>query len=223
MSFEIKKLVEALVESELSIIPPQNYTIYFDMDGVLADFESGVDVDAKAAAARDTYRKILDKFPEFKTLPDDDLKKRLAGPQSDPGLKALKKAWNDYRQLKYIVAGKPGFFLNLAPLPGAKEMLIAAAEMTGQRPSILTAPMDSLGERCEQEKGAWMQKNFPGLFAEFHCTQEKANFAGPGKILIDDRTKYTVPFEQKGGIAILHKSADSSIEQLRRVLSTGQK
>lgn len=227
---EIKALIESLVENEIDGMgaaapppPPQSYTVYFDMDGVLADFDSGIQVDQRATQAREVYRKILNQFPEFKALPDDELKKRLAGPQADAGLKALKKAWNDYRQLKFIVAGKPGFFLNLAVMPGAEEMLRRSAELTGKMPNILTAPMESLGDRCAEEKLKWMQANFQGLFNEFYCTQEKAKFAGPQSILVDDRTKYTIPFEQKGGIAILHTSPEKSMMELENVLTTGQK
>lgn len=222
---KIVKLIETLVEYELDggaaapPPPPQSFTVYFDMDGVLANFDGGIEVDQKAVQARAVFRKILDQFPEFKTLPDDDLRKRLAGPQQDAGMKALKKAWQDYRQLKFMVAGKPGFFLNLPPLPGAEQMLRKAAELTGKMPNILTAPMESAGERCAQEKQAWMQKHFSGLYSEFHCTQEKANFAAPTHILIDDRTKYTVPFEQRGGIAIFHTNPAKSMQELEQVIS----
>lgn len=209
----ILPLIEALVESELQDRP----VVMFDMDGVLADFDAGVDQDSRAVAARDVYRKMLDQFPEMKHLTDDEVKKRLAGTMVDSGMKALKKAWNNYRQLKFMMTGKQGFFLNLPPLPGAKEMLHRAAALTGHMPGILTAPVDN-PERCAEEKLAWMNKHFPGMFSSFHCTQDKHKFAHPNRILIDDRTKYTIPFESNGGVAILHKNPGDSMQKLENIL-----
>lgn len=212
----LETLIETLVDTELSTIATLN--VYFDMDGVLADFEGGVDVNRAAQTARDDYRRVLDQFPEMKTLSDDEVKKRLAGPQTDPGMKALKKAWTRYREKKYMMTGQPGFFLNLPVLPGAKEMLVRAATLTGKKPGILTAPVDNNPDRCAQEKLAWMNKHFNGLFSTFHCTQEKYKYAAPDAILIDDRTKYTVPFEQHGGTAILHKNPADSMQKLENIL-----
>lgn len=214
----LEAIIETLVDTELSTIVTPN--VYFDMDGVLADFDGGVDVNRDAVAAREDYRRILNNFPELKSLSDDEVRKRLAGPQTDPGMKALKKAWNRLREKKFAMTGQAGFFLNLPVLPGAREMLVRAAALTGKKPGILTAPVDNNPERCAQEKQAWMNKHFSGLFSTFHCTQEKHRYAAPDAILIDDRTKYTVPFEQNGGIAILHKNPADSMQKLENILKT---
>lgn len=217
MSDELKILVENIVEAEMSIL--NEPVIYFDMDGVLADFDQGVlDGNPRAGKARDTYMALLKNFPDLMHITDDELRKRLAGPQADPGLKALKKAWQHYREQKFALTGREGFFANLPEMPGAKEMLAQAAAMTGRKPSILTAPVDNNIERCMQEKRQWMDSHFPGMFDKFVCTQDKDKYANPNSILIDDRTKYTTKFESAGGIAILHKNPQDSMQKLQAIL-----
>lgn len=215
---KLEKLIETLVEAEVGSI--DSPIVYVDMDGVIADFNGGVNVNASAQASRDKYLKVLANFPELLHITDDEIKARLKGPQTDPGLKALKKAWNDYRQRKFMMTGNPGFFLNLPVLPGAAEMLRRITELTGKKPSILTAPVDDNPERCAQEKQQWLQNNLSGLYSGFHCTQDKASFATPNSILVDDRTKYTVPFENAGGISILHKNPQDSMARLENILAT---
>ena len=47
---------------------------------------------------------------------------------------------------------------------------------------------------------------------------DKAKFADPRSILIDDKLKVITPFENAGGIGILHTSAENSIKQLKIIL-----
>ena len=216
---QLKMIVESLVEAEMNTLP--TVTVYFDMDGVLADFDTGVLTgNPRAGKAREVYMKMLVNFPQFQHVTDDQIRAALKGPQIDPGLKALKKAYNNFRELKFMETNKEGFFLNLPPMAGAGEMLAQAAEMTGRKPSILTAPVDNNTERCKAEKEQWMQKNFPGMYDKFICTQDKELYANADSILIDDRTKYTMKFEGNGGIAILHKNPTDSMQKLEQILKS---
>lgn len=213
----LKEVIENLVEAEMNVL--NTPVVYFDMDGVLAGFDQAVDSDQYNLKAKTEYQRILKNYPEFQNMSDDEVKQRLSGPQSDPGLKALKKAWNYYKEKKYQTASRPGFFLNLPVLPGAREMLVKAAQMTGRKPSLLTAPMES-SQNCEEEKRQWAEKNFAGLFDNFICTQDKHKYANADAILIDDRTKYTSKFENAGGIAILHKNPADSMQKLENLLKS---
>ncbi len=220
MTKELKTLIESLVKE--AIVAPQSsqVTVLLDMDGVIADFDTGVSTGLPSInKAKETYQKLLAGFPEMAGLTDDDVKKRLAGPQADPGLKALKRAFNYYRDQKFIPAGKPGFFLNLPMMPGAKELVSAITSLTGKSPTILTAPVDS-NASCEQEKRAWVEKNLPGMVSGFICTQEKEKYANANSILIDDRTKYTNKFIGAGGTAILFKSVPQAVQELRAILKS---
>jgi hypothetical protein len=216
----LKELVETIVEAELNVLDTP--VIYFDMDGVLADFSQGVAAQTGGDdnKTKKAFEEIVSKFPQFASLGDDELKARLAGAQVDPGMKALKKAWQRYREQKFAVAGTPGFFLSLPVLDGAGEMLARAAALTGRKPNILTAPIDGDTARCEQEKRQWVEKNFPGMFSEFICTQDKHKYANSNSILIDDRTKYTNKFDANGGTAILHKSPEDSMQKLENILKS---
>jgi hypothetical protein len=51
----------------------------------------------------------------------------------------------------------------------------------------------------------------------FRSAQRKADFAGPGKILIDDRKDTIDSWNANGGIGILHTSTANTIEQLQKV------
>lgn len=218
---ELKTLIKTLVEQ--AIIQPvvDNLNIYVDMDGVIADFDAGVSSNnPKIEKAKESYLKILSGFPDLKSLPEDDIKKRLAGAQVDPGLKALKKAFNYYRELKYISADKPGFFLNLPVMNGAQELITGIVKMTGKKPVVLTAPVDSNSARCEAEKREWINKNFPGMFQGFICTQEKEKYANSNAVLIDDRTKYTSKFVASGGNAILFKTTSQALMDLENIISS---
>jgi len=47
---------------------------------------------------------------------------------------------------------------------------------------------------------------------------DKANFATPNSILIDDKPKALNPFIEAGGMGVLHTSAADSIEQIKKIL-----
>jgi len=223
----LKTLVETVVDTILTEVEFASQTqaplsVLVDSDGVMADFDGAVGQDPMVQKTREEFRKVIANFPDFANLTDDDLKKRLAGPQPDPGMRALKKAWQEYRNHKFRVAGNTGFFLNLPILPGAREMLSKIAELTGKRPSILTAPIETNKEQCEEEKRAWFEKNMAGLYDQFICDSNKFKYANPNTLLIDDRSKYTVPFENAGGMVILHKNPQDTLAKLEQVILARQ-
>jgi len=93
--------------------------------------------------------------------------------------------------------------------------------LTGKKPHILTAPMDS-NKQCAEEKKAWIEQHFAGLYDGFYCTQEKWKFAQQNKsnVLIDDRTKYTTSFDRAGGTAILYKgNVNDALKQLQDIVN----
>jgi len=195
------------------------YNIFFDMDGVLANFEKGTMQSQKVIEAKEKFDSILHAIPELAKLSEDELKKQLNGNQSDPKLIKLKAAFKDFNGFRFKEADKEGFFENLEPMEGARMMLMKARKLTGHLPNILTAPTEKNPERCAKEKHAWMNKYFQGLFNEFICDKDKFQHASPHSILIDDREKYLNPFMDHGGIGILHKSPQNSMKMLEKIIS----
>lgn len=73
-------------------------------------------------------------------------------------------------------------------------------------------------KNAEQEKREWIKRHIGERYSNtailVKASQDKAEYATPYSILIDDRTKSIDPWVAKGGIGILHVSAEDTIEQL---------
>ncbi len=126
-----------------------------------------------------------------------------------------KDLWGGIKRYNYEV--EP-FFLNLELMPGALE-LFRFANSNFQDVFILTATghaFDGIGE----QKRRWVAKHLsPNLRVEtVRKSEEKAQFANPKTILIDDRIKSTGPWESAGGIAILFKNSQQAIAELKKYL-----
>ena len=191
--------------------------IMFDADGVIANFDKSIkdtmQLQPELKSLESAYYKAISTIPEFRNLSGDEIKKKLSGEQTDSDLKALKRIVSKYNSIKYSIANKEGFFINLEMMPQAREMLIKAYNLTGVRPSILTAPMTS-NSHCEREKKEWCEKYLSDLYEDFLCTTNKFSYASPNTILIDDRIKYIKPFEEAGGIGILFHNPQQAMEEL---------
>jgi 5'(3')-deoxyribonucleotidase len=190
--------------------------IYFDMDGVLADFEGGFSNKSIDIARRDLIE-LQNKIPEFKGKSFDELKAMLAGIQKKPSHKALKNALYDMNKEIYAISGQEGFFLNLPEMPGARTMLEVAIQLSGRLPHILTAPVKS--EFCQPEKEQWMIDHFDGLYDQFYCQSNKEEFANPDALLIDDRMKNINIFREAGGQVIYHTDPEITIKRLREIFA----
>lgn len=225
-SKDLKEILETLVAEQMGTVATpvpvaNNIQVALDMDGVLADFQTGTETNNKnVLKAKASYEKLLAIFPQFANMPEDDIRKQLAGAQNDPGLKALKKAFNYYRDQKFVSAGQPGFFLNLPLMPDAQQLVSGVTKLIGKKPFILTAPVDGDSARCEQEKRQWIEKHFAGQTANFVCTQEKEKYANSNTVLIDDRTKYTSRFTSSGGVSILFKNANQALVDLQNIIKS---
>jgi len=195
---------------------------FFDLDGVLADMENGLQQSPEIIE----LRKILDdlinnNFPEYKNLVDDKIKEKIKtdlppdAPANHP-LRPLKKAFNNYTSKVFSVASKEGFYKNLPLMPGAKEMLKKAQEISGKKPDILSSPVQ--GENTSvQEKKDWVNTNFGDLVNKIIIDTDKGKYAkSKNDVLIDDRPKYINAFESSGGSAILHKNYNDTIKEIEK-------
>jgi len=205
----VKNFEQFLNEAE------QQLKFFIDMDGVLADFDRAIEEsperDELEHYKRDLFDYVRENYPAVNPIIVDDVKPLLAANRGDGELKRLYDLAHD---LIHRIAERKGFFLNLKPMPGAKELLEAAAEISGQLPTILTAPVKS--PYSVEEKVQWMKDNFPGMYDTVIADKDKGKHAiGRHGILVDDRDKYIEGFTKAGGSAIKYLNHADAIGRMR--------
>ena len=83
---------------------------------------------------------------------------------------------------------------------------------------ILSATGKS-GYGAGEQKRNWIKEKFGSVKVNLvQKSREKAKFATPNSILIDDRTKSINPWKAAGGIGILHTSAGQTIKEIKKLL-----
>ena len=169
----------------------QEYQIYCDMDGVLVDFEQGV-VDY-----------ITDKI---KTGEAEDLRLAIKREYITKGdLSGVGKNQDVRKYMYKQLKDAADFWENLPWMSNGPDLWAAIAPYD---PNILTTPM---GYGSEIGKQAWIDKNLNPPPQKVFMSDEKYKWANKNSILIDDWTKNTIPWEEKGGLALLYK--DNEIEK----------
>ena len=198
--------------------------VWFDLDGVLADMEGSLTNSTELKSLKEKLDNLVkEKFPEWATLTNDELKEKFkAGLEQDPNnadLKELKKAHREYNNYVFKIAGKAGFYASLALMPGAVELVQKANQIVGKKPNILTAPAGNENDPNNPsviEKRQWVKDNFGDLVDHVEVTTDKGRVVkSKYDILIDDRTKYVDKFTSAGGSAILYKDADQAASELQ--------
>jgi len=169
--------------------------IFCDMDGVLVDFDEGY----KELTGVTTHHADSQGKDEFWKLFRDSLKDKDISERS--------------------------YWANLDWMPDGKQLWDYIKEYN---PYVLTAPSVNFDipfeERYKmdnnesmQGKTEWVQRlpNMKKIY--FRSAKRKADFAGPNKILIDDRKDTIDSWNANGGIGILHTSAANTIKQLQEL------
>ena len=168
--------------------------IYFDMDGVLADFKRGVKEICGIEA------------PE---QPQDASEAEMAE----------KKAADD--QMWELIREAGNFYDRLELMPGAKEMFDAVYGKYGDKCEILTAVpkperhIDSAGT----DKEAWVKRLLSeNIEVNIVVRKEKIERSGKkGNILIDDLQKNIDEWTAAGGTGVLNESAEKTLEKLKEM------
>jgi phosphopantetheine adenylyltransferase len=166
------------------------YVIYCDMDGVLCDFDLG-----------------YEKLTGIST--------------AEANTKGKSYFWELFR--KGVGKNEKEFWANLPWQPGGQELWKAISPYT---PNILSSPaidfnlpsnqqLDPEYNQAIQGKKEWIAKNLSNVGEEiFVPAVQKATFAAPNHILIDDMKKNTDAWEAAGGIAISHKNLSDTLRRL---------
>jgi hypothetical protein len=170
---------------KLSELQPQEYELFVDMDGVVADFEKGVSA---------------------------VMGERLDQERYDRDSKYRSKMWKWVKQ-----HAKEGGTLweDLPMMPDGQALWNYVKKYD---PTVLTA-MGNPAYGAEPQKRKWIAEKFGSRVPVIvtRKSDEKAQYAAPNRILIDDREKSIGPWEAAGGIGILHKNTADTIRQLKEM------
>lgn len=174
----------------------KSYTIFCDLDGVLADFKS----EMSNKVFKDT-KDELGGDGEYSDV-------RFA---SDPKFRShMWKAVSLY-QKKH----GPVVWRDLELLPDAHELWNFLKKHNAQ---ILTATGDDKYQAAQQKR-EWVTKHFGSAvrISVVKAAPLKMQFAKPNHILIDDQLRALDPWIAAGGIGIHHTSAAKTIAELKKL------
>lgn len=129
--------------------------------------------------------------------------------------KAYRSMWNDFKydriQFRASVV-ENRIFSNLEKMPSADVLLSQLREletMYGLKIEILTSTGSHRTEMRlagMEQKQEWLTKHGIGWKANFVCSKpEKAQYASPTSLLLDDMEGCIDPFREKGGMGFLYK------------------
>ena len=171
--------------------------IYFDMDGVLADFDAGL--------AEITKRNDLNMTTDL---------------MNEEQRRAKKEMWLEIER-------RPVWWHERDEMPGAREMLSKAHKIAGGNIFVLSkAPSaknfiekEKYQEFVRQAKKEWIAEHFPEFFPPENVivmigSKAELMKPGPNDILIDDRADNVEAWVREGGRGIVFKSAEQVIEEL---------
>lgn len=110
------------------------------------------------------------------------------------------------------------FFRQLPLLHDARVLVDGVRELFQVEPVILTAAPP--GDWARPQKLAWRDEHFPGVEMLVCRARDKCLHGKPGDILVDDWPKYRHLWEEMGGIFILHTSAEQTLKELVKIVSS---
>ena len=199
--------------------------VWFDMDGVLADFKESIDNNPDLIPLKKVVDTLIENdFPEYQGLSmyELKLKLKLEDIYANHRLEQLNILQKKYNKRMYKIAGEPGFFANLKLMPMAVAMIKIAAELTGIKPNILSAPIGKEKDPYNYsviEKREWIGKYFKDLVNHIVITKNKGRVVESSRdILIDDRQNFIDDFVKAGGTGILFKDPVSAMVELKHII-----
>lgn len=103
------------------------------------------------------------------------------------------------------------YYLHIPPM---EDMHMLWDYVRPYHPIILTGIPHSIPNAADNKRG-WVAKHLGPHVPVVCClSREKARYASPGDILIDDRPKYESLWRKAGGTWITHTSADETLAAL---------
>lgn len=166
------------------------YTCFIDLDGVLANFSGKV---AELMGFTLTEGDEISTHPKFEK----------------------KQMW----KLIHNHDSHTPFFYSLEEMSDAHELFDFILEYFDHDDIAILSASGHTPVDAPQQKRRWVRKHFGDYTSHIVAkSPDKAAYATPTAILIDDRDKSIDPWVAAGGIGILHKNAKDTIEQLKKLL-----
>jgi 5'(3')-deoxyribonucleotidase len=188
------------------------YQIYCDMDGVLVDFVAGaleqINLDVKnEALTGDELEAVRAELKEKGKARISQKDLHVNSPSASDAARAYM-----YKRL----AGDKSWWAHLPWMSDGQRLWNFIKKYD---PLILTTPMKD--PASEEGKLIWVEYNLGIPRARVLFSHKKYEYAMDGEnqnILIDDfLNKNVIPYRDAGGNGIYHTSADSSIEELKKL------
>lgn len=172
--------------------------VFFDMDGVLANFNK----------AADAIQKDRGNNKPFDELTDEEKARVIA-------------FWSKVEERG------PSFWADMETIPQAVDLLNALAEYKSIRLFVLSSLPKTGSEIAKRGKEAFLEKNFPGIFDGqfFTVGKPKGLFVrNQFDILIDDRVSNVKNWQYNGGIGLLFTNNTYNIvaDTLSQILSIAE-
>ena len=202
--------------------------VWFDLDGVLADMEGGLDKSEEYRKEKELYDSFVnDNFPDLSGLSSDEAKIEINNlvdnNPNDQLAKQLKKLYRNYTNKVFKIAKDKDFFYNLDLMPDSKEFLKLAYQLTGNKPNILSSPVGDENDPNNvtvMDKKRWVKDNFGDLVNEIVITTDKDKVVkSKNDILVDDRIKYTSLFSNAGGSVVKYDNSKQAMNDLQKLVN----
>jgi hypothetical protein len=104
------------------------------------------------------------------------------------------------------------FWAGMEWMPGGQQLWDYIAKYN---PTLLSAP--SREESSKIGKRLWVKRNMAGTKLILASRERKQLYSGENQILIDDRTDNIDEWKSKGGIGILYKTSEQTINELKNL------
>ncbi len=118
----------------------------------------------------------------------------------------------DKEQWEIISNSGPKWWVSLKWMPDGKELW---NYLKAYKPILLTSP--SKHKHSRLGKKIWIFNNIGST--PFIIDSDKAKYAQPGDILIDDRKENISKWEEAGGIGVLHSNTRDTIEKFGSIIN----
>lgn len=201
--------------------------VWFDLDGVLANMEGGLDKSEEYRKEKEMYDSFVNNnFPDLSGLSSDEIKIKIneyiENNPNDQSAKQLKKLYRNYVNKVFKVAKYDNFYYNLDLMPDSVDFLKLAYKLTGNKPNILSSPVGDENDPNNKtviDKKRWVVKNFGDLVNDIVITTNKDKVIKSNKdILVDDRLKYTELFSNAGGSVVKYNNSKQAMKDLEIII-----